>query len=280
MGSSEFRVSSFEFRVQSRWLFTLRTIGIILAVWAAGCGATSTPTPEAIVPAVMPKILATVYISPTPDAAQLEATRAAVPPTITQPPSVPTTVPTAYVGVFLGEAEVAEVGPAMVPQMFNPPTEAPPITIAPTCPAQADPLFGTRWASEASLVQALGCPVELVSAYDGKLQVFERGVMYSRPGGEVWAISPSAETYWYVPVALPSPPNTVVPPAGLLAPSAEFLPVWQAAQGLSDALGFARLEAQNAAISTQRFQGGVLLADGSSGQVFLLLANGTAHGPY
>lgn len=278
MGSCQLSVLSSQLKVvNQRSAFRLL---LIVMVMIAGCGATSTPTPEAIVPAVMPKILATVYISPTPDAAQLEATRAAVPPTITQPPSVPTTVPTAYVGVFLGEAEVAEVGPAMVPQMFNPPTEAPPITIAPTCPAQADPLFGTRWAGEAALVQALGCPVELVSAYDGKLQVFERGVMYSRPGGEVWAISPSAETYWYVPVALPAPPNMVVPPAGLLAPSAEFLPAWQAAQGLSDALGFARLEAQDAAISTQRFQGGVLLADGSSGQVFLLLANGTAHGPY
>lgn len=267
---------------KQRFVIIFSSLALLLAL-LTGCGTIGgTPTPIPL-PPVMPKILATVYISPTPDEQQVQATRAAQPPTVTAQPLAPTVLPTAYVGVFLGEAQAQDDGGPVISESDQFAVFATPVVVATVdlgCPAQADAIFNSQWQSDAQLTAALGCPIELVGTFQGQVQVFERGVMYGRPGGEVWGIAPASEKYWYYPVALPPPPNTVVPPSGLLVPSEAFFAVWQAAQGLSDAIGFARIESQEATISTQRFQGGVLLGDGSSGQTFVLLANGTAHGPY
>lgn len=253
---------------------------LALLLILAAC-APPTPTPsDGPTPAIV-KLLATVFISPTPDEAQLAATRAAAPPSATPPPAAASPSPTVYVGVFLGAVESVDEGPVINPALLQAPTAFIPATAASGCPAQADPLFGADWRADSLLVAALGCPVELVGSFTGTMQVFERGVMYGRPnGGEQWAVAPRSERFWYLPLALAPSPNAITPPPGLLPPAPAFSGMWQAALGLSDALGFARLEEQQASISTQRFQGGILLADGSSGQVFMLLADGSAHGPY
>jgi hypothetical protein len=254
---------------------------LLLSIFLAACGAQS-PTPISLVPSVMPKLLATVYISPTPDAQQMEATRLASPPTTTpQPNFVPTA--TVYVGVFLGEADVASGGgPVINPVLSDSaPTAVGAGDATPACPAQADVIFGTTWEGDATASGSLGCPIELASSINGTAQVFERGVMYARPNGEIWAIVPGTNRYWYYPVTLPPSPDAApAPPAGLLPPSDTFSTIWRSVQGLSDALGFARTGDQTSSITTQRFQGGALLADGSSGQVFVLLADGRAFGPY
>jgi hypothetical protein len=254
---------------------------LITIVLLAACG-TATPTPISLPPSLMPKLLATVYISPTPNAQEMDATRLASPPTETPVPNLAPT-PTVYVGVFLGEADTAnDSGPVINPVLINnPPTAIAQESAVPPCPAQADALFGTGWQGDPVVRQALGCPTELASAMDGTAQVFERGVMYARPTGEVWAIVPDVNRFWYYPVPLPPPPGDVPPPpSGLLPPSATFVVVWRSVHGLSDALGYARTDDQPSSLSTQHFQGGMLLADGSSGQVFVLLADGRAFGPY
>lgn len=257
-----------------------RIVVFVIFLMLAAC-TPGTPTPAAGPTPAIVRLLATVFISPTPDEAQIAATRAAIPPSATPAPAAASPSPTVYVGVFLGAAESDEEGPVINPALLQAPTALIPVTVASGCPAQADPLFGTTWQADNLLVAALGCPVELVGSFTGPVQVFERGVMYGRPnGGEQWAVAPRSEQFWYLPLALAPSPNAITPPQGLLPPSPGFSGMWQAAQGLSDALGFARLEEQQAALSTQRFQGGILLADGSSGQVFMLLADGSAHGPY
>src|SRR6185503_19067033 len=103
----------------------------------------------------------------------------------------------------------------------------------------------------------LGCPIELGVSVNGTAQIFERGVMYARPSGEVWAIAPSVNRFWYYPVALPPPPGDAPPPpTGLFPPSQTFSIVWRTVQGLSDTIGYARTDDQPSSISTQRFQGG------------------------
>jgi len=50
--------------------------------------------------------------------------------------------------------------------------------------------------------------------------------------------------------------------------------------GVRDAIGFAQTDEQQASLATQRFAGGTLLSDASSGQVFVLYADSTLAGPY
>jgi hypothetical protein len=246
---------------------------VLLALFLVGCSGEAPAIPTLTPPLVMPKLIATVYISPTPNAEQAAATRAASTATATPVPVLPTASPTAYVGVFLGEVEVDNSAPALNPAFGVP-------TVAASCPNPPDPLFGTRWSADPAVSAALGCPVELVSSITGRLQIFERGVMYWRPNGEIWAIATAQERYWYVPGAPPVQPGDILVPEGLLAPSQGFGAVWRGIPGVQDALGFARVAEQDGTVSTQKFQNGTLLADGSSGQVFVLLADGRAFGPY
>jgi uncharacterized protein with LGFP repeats len=59
-----------------------------------------------------------------------------------------------------------------------------------------------------------------------------------------------------------------------------FGAVWRGIDGVQIALGFATTDEQESQISLQRFQGGALLSDRSSGQVFVLYSDSTLAGPY
>src|SRR5690606_4805635 len=77
----------------------------------AACTAAPTPTAESLIPAAQPKLLATVFISPTPDSLQQAATRGASTATPTVLPVSDTPQATPYIGVFLGEANPEDGGP-------------------------------------------------------------------------------------------------------------------------------------------------------------------------
>jgi hypothetical protein len=247
----------------------------------AACG-TETPTPVALVPSVMPKLLATVAISPTPNQSEMEGTRVASPATATVPPLAPTQQPTAYIGVFLGEAQPDDGGPVIDPALLNnAPATATSSFDASACPTiPVDPKLGTAWTADALAVQRMGCPIEYMVEFKGSLQIFERGVMYWRPTGEVWAVAPGLERYWYAPVAPPPPPVVEAAPNGLKVPSQGFGGVWSSIEGVKDAIGYAQTDEQQASLATQRFTGGTLLLDASSGQVFVFYADSTLAGPF
>lgn len=262
------------------WIVVLLLV-IMLFIVACSNNAVSL-VPTYTPPAVQPKILATVYLSPTPNAEQRQALAAANPPTAT-PLVIPTATATPYVGVFLGEVDSGDDGGAAIaPALLAGATSNVPVTLAvgPACPSQADVAFGTRWAENVDVSTALGCPTEAAGNYQGTLQIFERGVMYYSPTGEIWAISPTLSRVWS---ALNPPPvsqGDIIVPEGMLAPSQGFGAVWRGLPGVQDALGFARSPEQSTKLVTQKFQNGLLLADGGSGQVFVLLADGRAFGPY
>lgn len=255
--------------------------GLLLLLYLlAACG-TETPTSVALVPSVMPKLLATVYISPTPNESQQEATREASTAVPTAPPVASSPQPTAYVGVFLGEAQPEEGGPVMDPALLNN------LPLTPTsafdsarCSIQPDVKLGTAWTANGAALVGMGCPIEFMASYTGALQIFERGVMYRRPTGEIWAFAPADERYWYVPIAPPPSPEIIPPPAGLRQPAEGFRSVWQSVPGVRDAIGFAQTEEQEALLLSQRFEGGSILLDSSSGQAFVLFADSTLAGPY
>ncbi|MBL8130540.1 MAG: hypothetical protein JNL42_01675 [Anaerolineae bacterium] len=98
------------------------TMLIALAIFLAACGTNGGGEPSAT-PVTPVKLLATVFVSPTPDAAQREATRLAQPVASPTPPPTRPPQPTVYVGTFLG---ASEGGAILDPARFAGTLTAPP----------------------------------------------------------------------------------------------------------------------------------------------------------
>jgi len=261
----------------------------LFALLFAACQPAATePTSAALAPSSQAKLLATVYISPTPDEAQQQATERAQPPTPTPEPA--TIVPTAtiYVGVFIGESGSLDDPSALaaidqIQAQPHVPTAAADRLAA--CPMQPDEAFGTFWRSQ-TLVQQLGCPAEAPTPYSGISQLFERGAMYRTPDGELWAVTTRGDPtgqFWYA----AQPPEVSVEgltaPANLRPPGQRFAAFWQSRQDLRDRLGYAQTDQIATTFTVQYFQNGALLLDNSAAQVFVFMGvgeTGPAFGPY
>lgn len=241
---------------------------------------------EDIITPVQAKLLATVYISPTPNAAEQQATRAASQPTQTAILATPLPSATVYVGEFLAPDDSAEDAPildatqafALIPGLA---------TARPSrCQTPADERFGEGWRSDPGVNQTMGCPIEAAVDFTGVVQVFERGVMYYQQGGLIRAIETTNDGFpnrhWTVTQTLPPVEDTqgVSAPDGLRVPMFGFGSVWFGVEGVRDTLGFARTDEQQTPLAFQRFEGGSLFLDVAGGLVYVLLADGTAHGPF
>ena len=255
----------------------------------AACAPEAAPTPGDSYPEELPRRLATVFLSPTPAESERRATAAAGRPTITVVPPTVMPSPTVYIGVFLGDSSADDGGSLAsidLATFGGTPIANIPTLEAPTCLIPTDPIFGTVWASNAMIAGALNCAGEPVTSYIGTMQLFERGVMYFIPSGEIWVIAPGGVAggqYWYVPIAPPDQGWEVPPPEGLRMPTLGFGAVWKAVDGVRQTLGFARTDEQAASVSVQRFDGGALFLDSSAGQVFALVGqpdSGTVYGPF
>jgi hypothetical protein len=270
----------------ARRVSTILICGLIL-LFAACSSLDATQSSEALsTPVVQPKLLATLYISPTPNEPEREATRLAISAVSPTPLPSNTPAPTAYIGVFVGDAGGVDGAVPLNAAQFEG-TLAPdlPTLGAPGCQFPVDPIFGTTWTTNASAVADLGCAGEPANKYVGTQEIFEHGVMYWIPSGEIWSISPSGGIdgrYWYVQQAPPDQGWTVPAPEGLQMPQQGFGAVWKAVDGVRQTLGFARLGEQSASIAIQRFERGALIRDETAGQTFLLVGGdtGAAYGPY
>jgi hypothetical protein len=260
---------------------------LFLAVASACSSLGSSPSSELSTPVSQPKLLATVFLSPTPNDQEREATRLAVraePPTA-QPTRTP--APTAYIGVFVGDAGGADGGVTFLDPSLLDATQSlnlPTLAIS-SCPFPVDPLFGTNWMTNAPAVSDLGCAGEPAAPYIGTGQIFEQGVMYWIPSGEIWTFSPSAGIsgrFWYVQQSPPDEGWTVPVPDGLRMPQQGFGAVWKSVDGVRQTMGFARTDEQAASLAIQRFDGGALIRDETAGQTFVLVGRdtGIAYGPY
>jgi len=261
----------------------------LLALLMAACQPAATdPTAIAFAPSSQTKLLATVYISPTPDEAQRQATERAQPLTATAEPATVAPTATVYVGVFIGESGSLDDSSALaaieqIQTQRDAPTAAPDRLAA--CPMQPDEGFGTTWRS-AALAAELGCPAEAPVPYSGVSQLFERGAMYRTPDGELWAVTPRGDPtgqFWYAAQAPAVTVEGVSAPANLRPPGQRFAAFWQSRQDLRDRLGFAQTDEIATTFTVQHFQNGTLLLDNSAAQVFVFIGvsdNGPAFGPY
>ena len=265
-------------------------MSILIALLIAGCSALAEPSapPPLGTPVVQPKLLATLYLSPTPNNQQRDATRDAASVVTATPPPTHTPAPTAYVGVFLGETGSVDgnllnlnadrFAAAAVASPF-------PTLASPGCAYPVDAIFGTTWTTNTAAVDDLGCAGEPVHSYIGTGQIFEHGVMYWIPTNEIWALMPSGGIngeYWYYEQAPPEQGWSEQPPSGLQMPEQGFGAIWKADADVRQTLGFARTAEQSASLSLQRFEHGALILDATAGQTFILVGGdtGSAYGPY
>lgn len=275
----------------SRKLAVISCAAVLLGLAACDNLETQNVSEESTHPA--PQIvrhLATVYASPTPGEEERRATQIAARPTFdfSQPTQIPS--PTIYIGVFLGaeqEEGVSVVDAARFQGTLAALSPTLETTSAPNlCTIPTDPVFGSGWSTNIEAVEALRCPTAQVRAEVGSGQLFERGVMYFIPAGDIWAIVAGGSAggpYWHVSQAPPEQTWDAAPPDGLRMPRLGFGAVWRAVDGVRQALGFARTDETAASLSIQQFEGGALLLDSSSGQVFVLVGapdSGSAYGPY
>ncbi len=266
----------------------MRKWSVLLLICFAACtpsGPRPTPTVDFVgAGAVAPKRLATVAISPTPNEAQRQATELARPQQAATPAPRPTATATVYIGLFLGErASDTDGVPVLDPTRFAQqgllPAPTPTLVLA-RCGIQPDPSFGEGWRADTTLVRELGCPIEFTLPFVGTAQLFERGIMYFRPSGQIWVIAPRSERYWFVDPVPEAEPEVLAAPTGLRVPQLGFGAVWSTVEGVRDELGWARLDETEVTVSLQRFEGGTLFLDVESAQVFVLLTDGTALGPF
>lgn len=260
-----------------------RLIIPLLLFLLAACEQEGAVLPTMVDLAAQPKQLATVYISPTPNEIQRQATQAAVPPPVTSVPELPAVAPTAYIGVFLGE--VVDENERPVINLPNPVQPTAPGVVEPNnCLLLADPVYGNGWEANPTVTSVLGCALQPTVPFRGVMQIFERGVMYWRGDtNEIWAIATSgvaAGRFWYA-ANLPEGSNEdLTAPEGLRVPVRGFGMMWRSVTGVRDSLGYARIDEQEISMQSQRFEGGLLHLDSAAGQVFVLLVDGRAFGPY
>ena len=271
--------------VDWRRLFMLACCALLVAACQP---AAPTPASVALAPSSQAKLLATVFISPTPDEAQQQATQRAQPPTPTAEPATVEPTATVYVGVFIGESGSLDDSSALaaieqIQAQRDVPTPRPDRLAA--CPMQPDEGFGTTWRS-AALVTELGCPAAAPVPFSGVSQLYERGAIYRTPDGELWAVAPRGDPtgqYWYA----AQPPQATVEgvnaPANLRPPGQRFAAFWASRQDIRDTLGYAQTDEIATTFTVQMFQNGALLLDNSVAQVFVFIGvgdNGPAFGPY
>lgn len=270
---------------QLNQLQTWRTIlwSVIILGFVAACSPTEAPvTPTAEI--IINRSIATVVISPTPDAQQIQATRQAASPT--PAPPTPTVLPTEtpYVGVFIGRVD-REAGfrnftePLFADEFVS----AGPTAAASRCGIIIDRVFRAAWSNTPDVNQSLRCPIQEGFGFYGQAQVFENGVIYRRPDTrEVWAITSNGTfgEYWFVEAPPAVDMAGVQAPPDFTLPTGDIASVWYGVDGVSDALGYALTDAQEIPINLQRFSGGTFLLDGTAGQSFALVVDGSLYGPF
>ncbi|MAU12165.1 MAG: hypothetical protein CL607_20250 [Anaerolineaceae bacterium] len=257
---------------------------LMVALLIAAC---DTAGDVALTPSATPaRLLATAFISPTPNPDQVRATQLAITPTVAVPTATVQASPSPFVGVFIGEAERQDSSVHVEEPFFAPDISvfAQPTANANRCGVVVDSAYVTAWQTTPDVNRELGCPIQAALGFFGTVQIFENGIMYRRDDTrEIWAITTDGQrgTYDYVENLPQVDIQGMSVPNGLLPPQGDFAIMWLNVEGLRDRLGYARTEAQSdVALGAQRFTTGTFLLDANAGQSYALTNDGRVFGPF
>ena len=248
---------------------------VLLLALLSACQEVAAPSAT---PVAQARSLATAFISPTPNADELRATRAAISPTPPPPTPTMTPSPTAYVGLFIGRAELdGGFVPARVPLFANLSGEP---TAEVNCQTPIDANYLRLWQRNPDLRRELACPIQVGYGWQGRAQVFERGVMYDDASTRsVWAIATGQRRVW-VQEAPPAADPAPLLGFGAIIPQGDMGSLWASVEALRLALGAPQTEAISVALGIQRMEGGTFLYDLSGGQIYAFSADGRLLGTF
>lgn len=268
----------------------LRKLALLMILLLTACDALNSPSPTPTPPDIV-KLLATAYISPTPNPEQEAATRAASSPTPLRPTATIIPTETPYIGIFIGEADTGQGFVQFTEPLFASNQSTEPTANASVCATPIDRPYLPAWRNNALVHQRLGCPIQGGFGFFGQVQLFENGIMYYYPDlNAIWAIVPERHDIAATILSrghfdyLENPPeNSTIgmqPPVGFLLPGDVFGDMWLGVEGLRDEMGYAQTDAQEISMGLQRFENGTFLLDGSSGTVLAFVIDGTMLGPF
>ncbi len=226
---------------------------LVGAVVAGESSPTPSPQPETVTPSATPTPIV-AEPSPTPE----EAPSATPSPTATPPAPTATPLP---------------------PTPTHTPLPTPTATVSQvsSCSITADPFFLNFLNTDPKSAE-LGCADNLPVASPAEIQPFQNGAMlrredarqiYVRYANQRWTQRPDT---WQEGEALKSDDPRFAPPGpGLFQPERGFGRLWESDDQLRSALGWATAPATGFNAVIQSFNGGVLIGDIASGQVYLFL---------
>jgi hypothetical protein len=294
----------------------LRLLALIAVL--AGCSAAPAPNPDAPILTgfeALPKVIATVAVSPTPDAPEIAAIAASATanvPTATAAMPTATSTPTPYPGIFMGAMTVPAgtiaARPAERGQLNSAPAvnvggssgvvgvvsglmPTPAVSIDPgqPCPVQPAPEL-VNAANNPTVRQQLGCPTGQPFRTQVVFQSFQAGFMFWRDfgGKEIYALSTAAiqraapvDTFWRVAdqwnESLPADDPSLVPPAGLAQPIRGFGYVWRSNEPIRTSLGWATSGEQPYEAVWQDFERGAMWTS-ATGAIIAIVPSGGVGG--
>ena len=282
-----------------KYLVVPGNVLLIMILCLAGC-TTTTPTPNPDGPVLtgfntLPKALATIILSPTPNEPQAQATIDHRRPTVTLAPATFTPTPTPYIGVFMGQStfsagSLLPTGTRPVAVVTAPPGSGRPSVSdnnnnAPSdCSISPSPVF-VNAAKNQALSGRLGCPTGDPYTVQMVAQAFEKGFMFWRDTKEIYVVSTAAlrngsttDTFWRVVDSwndtLPANDPGQIPPAGLLQPVRGFGFVWRNNASIRNNLGWALSQEQPFSSTWQNYQHGWMMTSNNGAVLALIPMDG------
>lgn len=265
---------------------------LVLVLTGCGAEAPAVPPDAPVLTGLdrLPKQLATIEMTATPSPVLVGMPQpGAALSSATPAPPRPTPTLTPYVGIFLGRPtsesgealadDIPTLAPFVVGPMGGPGVVGGLAGEAVDCPVAPAGVFVAIYAANAALQERLGCPVGIGGVEQMAAQPFERGTLYWRPNGQIYALANSGQLWqvtdtWHE--GLPPDDPAFSAPAGLVQPIRGFGLVWRTNTAIRDALGWGTQSEALISGFWQDFERGAVL-QGLHGQVVAIFPGEGQH---